>query len=158
AGGWFRFDLWLELDPPVSTSALASALGLTPLDHGPSRVLWSDATPLSVDEESQEQFVSELDRRIRAVADPSSTEQNKWRSVEELLATRTNLPIHEVVAGYISGKKHVHNRRRQRSGEARLRLLMAPDPSTLTVLLSTMEDAAAGKLEQDGATVAVATL
>jgi len=158
AGGWFRFDFWLEVDPPLSTSALATTLGLTRLDHGPSRVVWPDASSPSVDEETREQFINELDRRIRNVADPSSTGQNKWRQVEDLLASKTGLPVSEVVVGYVSGKKHVHNRRRQRYGEASLRMLMAPDADTLGTLLSTIDDAAAGKIDQDGATVAVATV
>jgi len=158
AGGWFRFDFWLEVDPAISASAIATALGLARLDHGPSRVVWSGTSSLAVDEEAREQFISELDKRIRDVVDPSSTEQNKWRQVEDLLAGRTGLPIGEVVAGYISGKKHAHTRRRQRSGEASLRLFMAPQPETLAAVLSIMEDAVAGKIDQDGATVAVATL
>jgi MoxR-like ATPase len=158
AGGWFRFDLWLELDPPMPTSAIATSLGLAPLDHGPSRVLLPDVSSFSVDEETRERFINDLDSRIQAVTDPSGTGQNKWRLVEELLASRTGLPICEVVVGYVSDKKHVHNRRRQRSGEASLRLLMTADPASLAVLLSTMEDAVAGKIEQDGATVAVAML
>jgi MoxR-like ATPase len=92
------------------------------------------------------------------ITNPSGTEQNKWRQVEEQLADSTKLPINEVVVGYVSHKRHVHNRRRQRSGEASLRLLLTPDAATLGVLLATMEDAVTGKIEQDAATVAVATL
>jgi DNA polymerase III delta prime subunit len=120
--------------------------------------MWPGATTQVVREDVREDFLMALDQVIRQVEDPSSTDQSKWRAVEELLASKTGVPIHEVVVGYVSARKHLNNRRRQRSGEASVRLLLTPDADTASDALTKMEDAVAGKISQDGTTVAVATL
>jgi dynein-related subfamily AAA family protein len=157
-GEWFRFDFWLSVDPPLSASEFASKVGLNPMEHASVRVIWPEAEATPVSEEAREAFVAALDEAVRAVPDPSHTGSGKWRHLEQLIADNTGLRVDEVVVGYVSEGKHVHNRRRQRWGQASLRLLLTPDPETTRETLATMEDAAAGKIKQDCAGVAVATI
>lgn len=159
SGAGFRFDFWLRFDSEVEASGLAEEMGLSPVEHSPMRVVWPEqvvATPdEDVKEAAAEEFNEELDRLIVAVADPSSTDSGKWKDAEDHVADAVGLSRRDVVVGYASGRKHIINRLRQRSGQATVRVLIAADDETTKHARKILEDMAHRRRKTDAGTLAL---
>jgi hypothetical protein len=155
-GTSFRFDFWLKCSRAVETSALASALVLTPKENNAMVVAWPDDPVSDEDDDSNaHEFTRRLNELIAVVEDPSSKNSTKWRSLEDFIANTIDLEAGDVVAAYVSDMKHYHNRFKQRTDWTPVRILLADDDEVVAAMRAKFEDIANGKQRGTAETMAI---
>ena len=156
-GMTFRFDFWLKCSHFVEIAALATALGLIPTENAQMEVAWpNDPAGTNEDGPTVELFRHRLHQLIVEVEDPSSSSATKWWPLEEFVANAIDLDPGSVVASYVSDMKQYHNRFKQRTDWAPVRIMMAADDEVAAAMRAKFEDIANGKQKGTAETIALA--
>lgn len=156
-GTSFRFDFWLKFSSAAELMPLANAIGLTPTENTAMQASWP-GDPVSDSEETLDpaEFNRRLDELISAVKDPSSTIPTKWKPLSEFVADAIGILAKNVVVAYVSDMKQYHNRFKQRTGWAPVRILLADDDDVAAEVREKFEDIANGTQRGTAETMAIA--